>query len=66
MPDLESRLMEAVDKFEMDLGFTAPELTGMRIEQLRERIRTALEDCQTPEVRYVHSSDQAESGDAIP
>lgn len=41
---LEQRLIEAVDRFEKSLAFSAPELIGMRIEQMREQIRDALED----------------------
>jgi hypothetical protein len=41
---LEQRLGEAVDRFEKSLGFTAPELIGMRIGLLREEILEALED----------------------
>lgn len=35
---------EAITKFERDLGFTAPELTGMRIQQLRERIDALIDE----------------------
>lgn len=38
MSALQDRLSKAVDKFEYDLGFTAPELLGMRIGQLRQRL----------------------------
>lgn len=36
-------VLAAIDKFESDLGFTAPELTGMRIEQLRGMVRGVFE-----------------------
>jgi hypothetical protein len=37
------QVLAAVDKFETDLGFTAPELIPMRIGQLREMIRDVFE-----------------------
>lgn len=35
---LKEAVLAAIGKFEADLGFTAPELTGMRIDQLRGRV----------------------------
>jgi hypothetical protein len=37
-------VLAAIGKFESDLGFTAPELTGMRIDQLRGMVRGIFED----------------------
>lgn len=37
-------VMRALDKFESDLGFTAPELWPMRVQLLREAIEQAWED----------------------
>jgi hypothetical protein len=43
--EVRDRILRALDKFERDLAFTAPELTGMRIGLLRE----AIEDAFQPE-----------------
>lgn len=37
-------VMAALDRFQRNLAFTAPELTGMRIRQLREEIASAFDD----------------------
>jgi hypothetical protein len=37
------QVLAAIDKFESDLGFTAPELIPMRIGQLREMVRDVFE-----------------------
>jgi hypothetical protein len=44
LEEAQAAVLAAVDRFESDLGFTAPELWGMRIAQLRERIQDAFED----------------------
>jgi hypothetical protein len=41
-PEL-AAVLAAIDKFEAGLGFTAPELTGMRIGELRDRVRDVFE-----------------------
>jgi hypothetical protein len=50
-PDLatvRADVMRALEKFERDLGFTAPELWGMRVQLLREAIEDAFEPEQQP------------------
>src|ERR1019366_1114357 len=44
-PDMSEidQVLAAIDKFESDLGFTAPELIPMRIGQLREMVRDVFE-----------------------
>jgi hypothetical protein len=46
-----SRIIRALDKFERDLAFTAPELTGMRIGLLREAIEDAFQPEDDEEAR---------------
>ncbi len=41
--DHQADVLAAIDKFESDLGFTAPELTGMRIDELRGMVRGIFE-----------------------
>jgi len=43
-PGAKERVLAAVDRFERDLGFTAPELTGMRVSLLREAVEDAFAD----------------------
>jgi hypothetical protein len=40
---LRAEVLGHVDRFERDLGFTAPELTGMRITLLRESIEDSFD-----------------------
>jgi hypothetical protein len=42
--DLKAEVLAAVDRFERNLGFTAPELIGMRIDELRGQIKGAFEE----------------------
>ena len=49
MSPLEKDVIAAIDKFERDLGFTAPELTSMRIEQLRGTVRSIFEEIANTE-----------------
>jgi hypothetical protein len=37
-------IIKAIDRFESNLGFTAPELIGMRIEELRSQVRGIFEE----------------------
>lgn len=42
--ELEKALLDAVDTFEKDMAFTAPEMTFMRVNQLKERILDIMDE----------------------
>jgi hypothetical protein len=44
MSEIRDEILAAIDRFERDLGFTAPELIGMRIDELRGMVRGAFEE----------------------